>query len=163
MIRGIERVVKADSLTAGAFYLCPRYNGDPYLIQAVTTDPNVEPTFALVFEPGTNDPISLTELERTTYVLMPDVSVRVDPPSFSGHAFTHNVRPYMMIVADDVPYVVASMRYRGYSIVNLSTGVAELNALAANNWATFDRWQLVVDEGGEEVPVASFGDAPANG
>jgi hypothetical protein len=160
MIRGIARVVRQEGIVAGAFYLCSRYSGDPYLIQAITTAPDVEPTHAVVFDPGANDPISIMELEHTTYALMPEVSVRVDPPSMSGNAFTHNIRPSMMIVDDNVPYVVASLRYRGYSIINLSTGLIQQNGFTSTAWATFDRWQLVVDENGEEVPIASFGAQP---
>ena len=162
MIRGIERVVLKDGLVAGAFYLCPRYNGDPYLIQAVTEKLDVEPTHALVFEPGADAPLSITDLETTTYVLMPDVSIRVDPPSFSGHAFSRNIRPPMMIVVDDVPYAVALLHYRGHTFVNLTTGVADHNPLGSNTWASFDRWQLLVDENGEEVPIASFGERPSD-
>jgi hypothetical protein len=164
MIRGIAATVRRQELVAGAFYLHPAYNREPFLIQAITAPTAVQdgsPVYGLVFEPGTEDQLSLMELDQaTTYALMPEVSIRIDPPSLSGTSRTLSFRRGMFFVSGEVPFVIASSGFRGYSVVNLATGSIEHRNFDREPWVSFNRWQLVVDENGEEVPIASFGAEP---
>ncbi len=41
-------------------------------------------------------------------------------------------------------------------MINISTGKT-VDGRPPENWVTFDRWSLVIDESGEEVSIAEFG------
>lgn len=165
MIRGILSTVRYESLVPGAFYLQQLYGSGPTLMQVATfhQDNEADRHFGLHFEPGAAQELMISELDQHGYfALMPDVSVRVDPPSITGTPATHNLRAGNFFVSGEVPYVVAYSGRIGHQIVNLATGVMEQRHFAREAWIAFSRWQLVVDENGEEVPIASFGDAPAS-
>ncbi len=168
MIRGISSTVSPGDLVAGAFYLLPRNGGDPWLVQIVLDDrasSQQNPVkqnpvkYALVLDPeNVKDPISLTEFATSMpCVLMPEVSIRVDPPSMMGNAFTTSIARGMFIVCNQRPYVVAATSYFGYAIVDMLDGKIVRGFEVSDPWIAFDRWQLVIDEAGEEVPIASFG------
>lgn len=167
MIRGIATTVRRADLVAGAFYLFPRYDRTPDLVQVVRTrvateDAN-ELLAALIFEPGGSPELLLTDLDQNSpYVLMPDVSIRIDPPSMGGNSLTTGLRAGMFLVSGDTPYVVATIWNRGYDIVNLISGEIEDRNFNNEPWIVFNRWQLVVDENGEEVPIANFGADPGS-
>ena len=165
MIRGIARTVAISDLVPGAFYLHPRYDEAPDLIQVVRltaqSDDDSDTLHALLFDPAGSPPLLVTDLDRqSNFVLMPDVSIRIDPPSVGGQATTTGLRAGMFFVSEDVPFVVATIWNRGYYIVNLATGTIENRNFHREPWVVFTRWQLLVDENGEEVPIASFGDDP---
>ena len=165
MIRGIAGTVKRIDLIAGAFYLFPRYDRTPDLVQVVrtraATEEANEAIAALIFEPGGNPELLLADVDQNSpYVLMPDVSIRIDPPSLGGNSLTTGLRAGMFFVSGETPYVVATIWNRGYNIVNLSNGEIEDRNFHNEPWIIFNRWQLVVDENGEEVPIANFGAEP---
>lgn len=166
VIRGISGTVAYNDLVPGAFYLRQSYGGEPRLIQVIRlAAPNEDESnrhFALIFEPAASPELYIEELEiHDAYALMQGLSVRVDPPSAAGHRMTTTIRAGNFFVLGTQPFVAAQAGRVGTMIINLSTGIAEQKSFQNEAWIIFSRWQLVADENGEEVPIASFGEDPA--
>lgn len=161
MIRGIERVVAADAMEVGRFYLMPAPQMEPTLFQCVGGDfgKTGAGRMALVYpyEGASPAPIELQDTDwYEVLVAMPQVSVRVDPPSAIEVGSAGRVPMNTLIIAGDEPYFAVKIPgYRNYTLINLGTGqVADQRTLS--EWISFSRWSLVVDEAGEEVTIATF-------
>lgn len=63
-------------------------------------------------------------------------------------------RTFIVLGADCLVYA-PHQRLRTV-LVNISRGIVE--GSIEPHWLAFSRWSLVVDEGGEEVTIASFGE-----
>lgn len=66
-------------------------------------------------------------------------------------------RAGLFLVMGDEAFVAASLGRLHWKLFNLNTGHAATGT-APNSWVSFSRWLLVVEENGEEIPIASFGD-----
>ena len=162
MIRGLAGVIPEQSVEVGRYYLAIGYQGGPTLFQCVETDEQFEGRFrqkALLFTSGGSPLLELGELPpQGPFVVLDDVHTRIDPTSVSASAFTSSLQAGTFIVDGDQPIVMASVGWRGWSAVNLSTGRTVSQGLN-HGWLSFTRWSLVLDdEAGEELTIASFSD-----
>jgi hypothetical protein len=161
MIRGIEKTVQAHEVEVGKFYLAPSAsNGRPLLFQAVQAGARHQGALkmmALTFSYEGEQEIRLDELDwYDTLVAMPPVHVRVDPPSAIGTGTSSRVKLRTLMVRGDEALIAVQDRFLGHTLMSISSGrVAERNQTFT--WVAFSRWSLVVDEAGEEIVIASFG------
>lgn len=161
MLLGIERVIANHEIQPGRFYLAPHYKDDPVLFQCVRAGETAdgEPDLkALRFSPGTEYPIGLESIPHDgPLVALPDVRVRVDAPSLTATNHTSSVRSGMFLVSGDEAFVAAPYGFREWALVNISTGRRVPGRWTAD-WAAFSRWLLVIEDNGEEIPIADFGE-----
>lgn len=61
----------------------------------------------------------------------------------------------MFLVAGNEAYVAAPHGFREWSLVNISTGRPTVGRWR-EDWAAFSRWLLVIEDNGEEIPIADF-------
>jgi hypothetical protein len=160
MIRGISRVIHAQDALQGRFYVELHYSGEPILFQyLVTVDPRtrVEIKMALIFTVGGKPSLSLSEFESNGPLAeMRDVHIRVDASSLSGNHSRNTIENSLFFIKGDEAYVAAPTGYRGWRVVNITAGgLATSSSLI--NWLSFSRWQLVIDEDGQEIPIVEFG------
>lgn len=160
MIRGLVGVVPDHALEPGRFYLATSYGEGAILFQCVQTDEPVDDGFrrrALVFTTGETVRLELCDLpHHGPFVALDDVHVRVDPTSVAESPFTAHLRSGLFVLDGDQPILCASMGFRGYRAVNLSTGHT-INGQVGHGWLSFTRWSLVVDdEAGEELVLADL-------
>ncbi|CAN5588371.1 hypothetical protein BH10PSE14_BH10PSE14_33710 [soil metagenome] len=161
MILGIERVTDVREVEAGRFYLRLNYNEDPSLFQCIRVGNDDDDIRALWFNPGTDSPLGIEDLpDHGPVVALPDVHIRVDAPSMVGSNRTTSTRPGMFLVSNDEAFVVAPNGFRGWSVINISTGLPVANRWSPD-WIAFSRWLLVIVDNGEEIPIASFGEENA--
>ena len=159
MLLGIERVILNREIEPGRFYLAPHYNDESVLFQCIrmgeTSDG--EPDLrALVFSPGTQYPITLESVPSDgPLVALPEVHIRVDAPSLTATSYTSTVRSGTFLVAGNEAYVAAPQGFRDWALINISTGRPAVGRWR-EDWAAFSRWLLVIEDNGEEIPVADF-------
>jgi hypothetical protein len=162
MILGIERVIDAGQCEPGRFYLKLNYKDDPSVFQCVRIGEDDSDLMALWFSPGTDRPLGLeTLLEHEPVVALPQVHIRVDAPSMFASNHTTSIRAGMFLVSNDEAFVVATTGFRGWSVLNLSTGLPVAKRWSPD-WIAFSRWLLVIEDNGEEIPIASFGEFAPN-
>ena len=73
---------------------------------------------------------------------------------------TTSLRSGMFIVSGTEAFIAVPQSFRKWTLINISTGrpvVGHWNS----DWAAFTRWLLVIDDNGEEIAVASFGETEA--
>lgn len=158
MLLGIERVVDAGECEPGRFYLKLNYNDDPSIFQCVKVGDDDDDLMALWLTPGTDRPLGLETIpDHEPLVALPPVHIRVDAPSMYASNRTTAIRPGMFLVSNDEAFVVAPSGFRGYSTINISTGLPVPKRWAPD-WLAFSRWLLVIEDNGEEIPIASFGE-----
>lgn len=158
-VRGVVSVVMRSDLEVGGFYLDPGYGRGTTLFQWVRTGETREgsPVEAmLVFASDLSELLELRELATHGPLLkMPPVAVRVDPPSANGTALSQSFTGGMLVMEGDRAVLAARRGYHGWVAIDLLTG---LPSRLSSQWVRFDRWSLVVDEAGEEIAIASFGE-----
>jgi hypothetical protein len=91
-------------------------------------------------------------------VSLPEVHIRVDPPSATGSSGSATISKGTFFVSGLEAFVAATVGYRFWTVINLSTG-QDARRERPTSWVSFSRWLLVVEENGEEIPIASFGEA----
>lgn len=159
MILGIDGVIRVQDAEVGRFYLEPVYGAEPRLFQCVSTGKVVdgEPANqALYFFPGEELSVVLDDLPYLNPVVaMPDVYVRVDPPSITGSSNMSSFSAGNFLAIGDEPFVTAHEGFRQWRMMNLNTGRPAQGP--TGSWVSFSRWLLVVEENGEEISIASFG------
>jgi hypothetical protein len=159
MILGIAGVVRVQDANVGQFYLEPVYGAEPRLFQCVNTGKIVDGESvnqALYFFPGEEMSIALEDFPfYNPVVAMPNVHVRVDPPSISGSSNMSTISAGQFLVVGNEPIVTAREGFRHWRMMNLDTGKPAEGP--TGSWVSFSRWLLVVEENGEEIPIASFG------
>ena len=159
MILGIRRVVDVRDLEPGRFYLRLDYGNDPVLFQCIRMGENPDGTpdlKALWFNPTDERPIGLEDIPHSGPVVsLPDVKVRVDPPTLIASKYTSHVRPGMFLVAGDEPFLVVPYN-RGWITVNMATG-RPVESNWNGEWVAFSRWLLMIDDNGQEIEIAAFG------
>ncbi len=157
MLLGISRVVAEKDIQLGRFYLQHSYRGEPRLFLCVAgPDDDENSKRAIIIDPASEHPILLQDIPNMgPAVELPDIHVRVDAPSLDGTEHTTSVRAPMLFVVDQTPYLAALTGWRGYVAVDIASG--SILKQPPSSWASFSRWQLVMDENGEEIPIASFG------
>jgi hypothetical protein len=156
-LRGIGDVTRATDLKAGRFYRRQDYEGGTILIQAVAEkQADSEHLWALEFRPPTKGGMRLDEIYlHTMYVEIPNVHLRVDSLSFAGDELSTSLRAGMLIVSAGVPTLLAiPPRNFGYTAVELSEG--RLAQSRPTEWACFNRWSLVADDGDDEIELFSY-------
>lgn len=162
MIRGLLGVVPWKAAAPGRFYLRQGYGTGPTLLQAVLPaqqQDGSEGLEALYITHRDAQPLELGGLSGIDPVVaLFDVHVRVDPTSLVGGRHSISARPGSLLIAGDIPVLVATHGRRGYwAYVNLDTGEC-MPGEPSEDWLMFSRWFLVIDdEAGEEVTIASFG------
>jgi len=160
MILGLDRVIRGHEAEVGRFYLEPVYDGEPRLFQCVVAGKVVDGEAvkqALYFVPQEQPSIVLADFPWTdSIVALPDVHVRVDPPSIAGSSSISSLSGGMFFIMGDEAFVTAGMGFR-WRMMNVSTGKA-VEGAHPTSWVSFSRWLLVVQESGEEIPIASFGE-----
>lgn len=162
MILGIERVVDAGQCEPGRFYLKLNYNDDPSVFQCIRIGEGDNDLMALWFTPGTDHALGLETLpDQEPVVALPQVHIRVDAPSMLASNRTTSIRPGMFLVSNDEAFVVASNGFRGWSVINISKGLPVAKRWSPD-WIVFSRWLLVIEDNGEEIPIASFGENEGN-
>jgi hypothetical protein len=162
MIRGIEQVVDVREVEPGRFYLRLDYDEGTTVFQCIRIggkEDDVPNLKALWFAPGTDRPLGIEDLpNHGPVVALPEVHIRVDAPSMSGTNYTSNVCAGTFLVSSDEAIVAVPTGSRGWTMVNISTGRPIADNWRAD-WVAFSRWLLVIDDNGEEIPIASFGEA----
>jgi hypothetical protein len=165
MILGIERVVDVREVEPGRFYLRLDYNEDPEVFQCICIgerDGGVPDLKALRFAPGTDRPLGIESLpDHGPVVALPEVHIRVDAPSMFGTNYTSSIRAETFLVSGNEAFVAAPTGFRGWSLINISNGRPVIDNWKAD-WVAFSRWLLVIDDNGEEIPIASFGETDAS-
>ncbi len=162
MIRGIEGVVAVADLEIGRFYLAAREDEEPTLFQCVEfhgRGAEEAQRMALTFPYGEAKGIDLLALDVDEgIVALSEVFVRVDPPSARESGGRSRVALNVLLVAGREPCIAVGIGVRDHVVFNLATGqVVEQRRMA--DWVAFTRWSLVVDQAGEEIAIASFGEA----
>lgn len=162
-IRGLEAIVKPAELEVGGFYLDPGYGQGTTLFQWIRTgetrDGEAEEAM-LVFAAEKGEPFEVHSLSaHGPIVKMPPVAIRVDPPSAVGSAMTKSLVPGMFAIEETRPILAATVGYRHWLTIDLSTGRP---VRPSTYWVGFSRWSLVVDEAGEEIVIAAFGEDATN-
>ncbi|MGU3389842.1 hypothetical protein [Sphingomonas sp. M1A8_2b] len=159
MLLGIERVIANHEIEPGRFYLAPHYDGEPVLFQCIRigeTSEGQPDLKALRFSPGTQYPISLESIPHDgPLVALPEVHVRIDAPSLTATNHTSSVRSGMFLVAGNEAFVAAPQGFREWALINISTGRPAVGRWR-EDWAAFSRWLLVIEDNGEEIPIADF-------
>lgn len=161
MMRGIEGVVALAELEVGRFYLAPNQDEEPTLFQCVefVGRGGGEPRrMALTFPYGEAKGIELLPMDVDSgIVAMPEVSVRVDPPSARESGGRSRVALNVLLVAGTEPCIAVGIGVRDHAVFSLATGrTVEQRRMA--DWVSFSRWSLVVDQAGEEIAIAAFGE-----
>ena len=111
---------------------------------------------ALVFKPGDEQPFSIESLQSGPVVALPDVHVRIDPPSITATNYTDNLYAGMFMVSGEEAFVAVANGFRNWALINISNGRPVVgNRL--QDWISFSRWMLVVEDESEEIRIASFG------
>jgi hypothetical protein len=161
MILGIERVVDVRDLELGRFYLRFDYNEEPTVFQCVgfgEKEDGVPELRALWFAPQTQRPLGVEGLpSHGPIVALPEVHIRVDAPSMSGTNYTSNVRAGTFFISGDEAFIAVPRQWQSWSLINISTGRRVVDGVQAD-WVAFSRWLLVINDNGEEIPIASFGE-----
>lgn len=165
MILGIKRVIDVREVEPGRFYLRLDYNEeDATVFQCIRVgerDDGVPDLKALWFTPGTNRPLGIESLPHNGPVVeLPEVHIRVDAPSMFASNYTSGVRAGMFFVSGEEAFVAAPLDFRGWTTINISTGRPVVGNWTAD-WLAFSRWLLVIDDNGEEITIASFGETQA--
>lgn len=159
MILGIERVISNREMEPGRFYLAPHYDDEPSLFQCVRMGERSdgEPDLlALRFAPGTQYPLALESIPHDgPLVALPEVHIRIDAPSLKATNHTSSVRSGMFLVAGNEAYVASPHGFREWKLINISTGRPVVGHWR-EDWAAFSRWLLVIEDNGEEIPIADF-------
>lgn len=160
MLRGIKRVVGSDQVVAGRFYLATFGHGESFIIQCVSPENPDGELLALYFNRSGEGDLFIGGFPSSEILVeLPDISVRVDPPSFSGTPYSASLRPGMLLVeGEDILLTAPTGRTFGWAVVKLNDG-SIANSRAYQRWAAFSRWWLVMDDDQGEVEVASFGEA----
>ncbi len=162
MIRGIDHVLAAAEMEVGRFYLAPGDDGEePALLQCVELAErgggDARRLALVVFPYGEANGIELRVIDFSGPVVgMPDVAIRIDPPSARESGGQRRVSMDMLLVADDVPAIAVAVAVRDHAVINLATG-RSVDQGTMGEWVGFARWALVVDEAGEEIEIAAFG------
>ncbi len=161
MIRGIEGVVQADAIEVGRFYLAPSYTGAPMLFQCIESNEEVvgQSLRAVIFPIDGEGELRLSAIPTNQVVVaLTEVAIRVDAPSASGTAFSSTMEAGTFLVAGEEAFLCVPNSRFGWVLVNLTK--AEIVAASLQpNWISFSRWSLVMEDGGEEVAITSFGAA----
>jgi hypothetical protein len=164
VIRGIEGVVSShDQFELGRFYLDPGYGRGTILFQWVRTGQDREGAPGegpLLFARDDEPCMELGGLASNgPWVLLPPVSIRVDPPSANGTAFSTSFAAGMFAIEEGMAIVGADAGRGGFywTPIDITTGRV---VRPGHKWVAFRRWSLVVDEAGEEIPIVSFGEDP---
>jgi len=161
-VRGVTRVVSAREMEVGRFYLEASQGSEPTLFQCIQTAIPFEGStkqMALVYSLDGMPNLAIHDINwYETLVEMPNVSVRVDPPSISGTGTTTSLRMNTLIVIGSEAVINVPVGSRGWQSININTGRTIEQAIR-REWVSFARWSLVVDEAGEEITIASFGGA----
>ena len=157
MLRGISRVCSHADLVVGNFYLRYNHDGNIDIFQYIEMQEGGERMFTgLVFDPGEKYELYLNDLNSPgPFVELLPTAVRVDGASFSGTSFTTSIVPGRLYVSGEEIFVAAQTSNFRWTLVNVNEGKAG-SPSATRNWATFSRWELIIDANGEEVPIASF-------
>lgn len=160
MIRGVVGVIPHHSMETGRFYMAPNRAGN-WLFQCVQTDEAFEGSYkrkGLFFTTGDQVDLGLSDLPWQSPVLaLDEVHVRIDPTSLADSIGTTSLERGMFILDGDTPLLCAPDGFRGWSVVDLSTGRTSAQR-SRQNWLSFTRWSLVMDdEHGDELTIASFG------
>ena len=157
MLRGISRVCSHEELIPGKFYLKYNYDEKVDIFQYIAIeDGDRKSTTGLVFDPGEKYEIYLSDLNGPgPFIELLPTSVRVDGASFCGTSFTTSMAPGRLYISGNEIFFTAQTSSFRWTTINANTGLAQ--AIPNNrNWATFSRWELVIDANGEEVPIANF-------
>lgn len=161
MVLGLQRIIEARDMEPGRFYLKQSYDNEPVIVQCIKTGRMVDdnPVHETVrFAPGTQYPIGFESVpDYGPVVALPDVKVRVDAPSIVSSSASSSIRAGMFLVSGDEAYIAAPLEFRNWALVNLSTG-RTVEGQWRQSWISFSRWLLVIEDNGEEIPIASFGD-----
>lgn len=157
---GIEKVISAREAQPGRFYLQEQYNEDPVLMLCFLTGErvdNIPETKALYFQPNQDRKLAIHLMPTYEPIVeLPKVHVRVDGLSLSATSTSSSIQSGMMLIAADVPLIVAPLEFRNWYLIDLNSGgVSQVDR--AQPWAAFDRWQLIIEDAGEEVVIADFG------
>lgn len=158
-IRGLERVIPAEAVEIGKFYLSFSHGGDPTLFQCVEAEgvTGQKSLLALIFSQNETPHFDFREISTyETLIEMPAVHLRIDPPSVSGTGVTTSLKMNTLIVVERQAIIAVAMRYGSWAAIDITTG-RSLGRSLAREWASFSRWSLVVDEGGQEIEIAAFG------
>lgn len=162
-IRGLEAIVKPTELEVGSFYLDPGFGQGTTLFQWIRTGEMREgqaEEAMLIFAAERGEPFEVHGLSaHGPLVRMPPVAIRIDPPSATGSSMTKSLAPGMFAIEDNRPILAAKVGYRNWLTVDLSTGRP---IRPSPYWVGFSRWSLVVDEAGEEIVIAAFGEDAAD-
>lgn len=159
-ILGLRSVIDIDQIEVGRFYLRTNYGGDQILFQCVVAgqdEAGRDQLASLSFSPGSRWPISVDELpSHGPVVSLDNVAIRVDAASALDTNYSGSVRPNLFFVADTEAYIVAPAS-RGWITFNITTG-RRIPPNWQKSWISFSRWIIVMNDTGEEISIASFGE-----
>jgi len=161
VILGIEGVVQSHEVEPGRYYLEPSYSGEARLFQCIQTADQMDGNpvcKAVYFFPSEERSLTFGDLPYDgPLVAMPPVKIRVDPPTIIGSGRSVSYSAGMFFIMDGEAYVTAHLDRYGWAAVNISTG-RTVEGQISHQWIAFSRWLLIVEENGEEIPIASFGE-----
>jgi hypothetical protein len=131
--------VPAQQIEVGKFYLDTNPGGEPILFQCVeaATVTGEKSIMALVFSPSDSPPVSLTEVGAyDTLIEMPEVHLRIDPPSVTGTGMTTSLKMNTLIIADRQAIIAVGRRYGSWSAIDITTG-RNIERALQREWVSF--------------------------
>ena len=162
-IRGIGKIVRPHELEPSKFYMQAALYGQdrPAMFLCFSTGKMIDDTpetQALYFNFNDETDMIVSSLpDHDLLIEIPDVVIRIDRQSINGTSRTMGLRPGMMIAYDGgCAAMVSTGEFRGAYLIDIPRAKL-IQEGRPDNWVSFTRWQIIIDEKTEgEAVIASF-------